>query len=547
MSTFKDKVVYQIYPKSFADSTGSGTGDLRGIIDHLDYLKDLGVDMLWLNPIYASPQVDNGYDISDYRRIDPAYGTMEDFEELVREADRRGLGIMMDMVLNHTSTEHEWFQKALAGDPDYMDYYIFEDPKPDGDMPTHWESKFGGSVWEYVPDLGKYYLHLFDPKQADLNWKNPKVRQECADIVKFWMDKGVKGLRFDVVNLISKPDSWQEDDQGDGRRFYTDGPRVHEYLKELNAASFGQSEEPLMTVGEMSSTTMKNCRKYASEQERELSMVFSFPHLKVDYEDLKKWHPKPFDFQELKRLLFTWQTGMQEAGSWNTLFWECHDQPRSVSRFGDDKKYWKESAKMLAGAMFLLQGTPYILQGQELGMTNNHFTRLDQYRDVESLNAARILAKEGKTEAEILEILDRHSRDNGRTPMAWDASEKAGFTTGTPWMEINPNHATINVASEEADPDSVLHFFRDLIALRKKMPVLQEGMIEPLLEEDPRIMAYRRTDGDQNVLVLANFYGTEAPLPAGLVPEAGRQLLGNYPTAGEADHLRPYELRVIAE
>lgn len=547
MSTFKDKVVYQIYPKSFADSTGSGTGDLQGIIAHLDYLKDLGVDMLWLNPVYASPQVDNGYDISDYRRIDPAYGTMADFEELVQEANRRGLGIMMDMVLNHTSTEHEWFQKALAGDPEYMDYYIFEDPKPDGGMPTRWESKFGGPVWEYVPELGKYYLHLFDPKQADLNWKNPKVRQECADIVKFWMDKGVKGLRFDVVNLISKPDTWQEDDQGDGRRFYTDGHRVHEYLKELNAASFGQSEEPLMTVGEMSSTTMENCRKYASRKEQELSMVFSFHHLKVDYADLKKWHPKPFDFLELKRLLFTWQTGMQEAGSWNTLFWECHDQPRSVSRFGDDQTCWKESAKMLAGALFLLQGTPYILQGQELGMTNNHFTRLDQYRDVESLNAARILADQGKPEAEILEILDRHSRDNGRTPMPWDASEKAGFTTGTPWMELNPNHTWINVASEQQDPDSVLHFYQDLIALRKKMSVLQEGRIEPLLEKDPRIMAYRRTDGDQSVLVLANFYGMKALLPAGLVPEKGRKLLGNYPTEGKADHLRPYELRVIEE
>lgn len=505
MQSFKDKVIYQIYPKSFADTTGNGFGDLKGITEHLDYVKSLGADMIWLNPIYPSPMVDNGYDISDYRAINPEFGTMEDFEELVREAKKRGIGIMLDMVFNHTSTEHEWFQKALQGDPEYMDYYIFEDPKENGDMPTHWESKFGGPVWEYVPSLNKYYLHLFDPKQADLNWKNPKVREECADVIRFWMDKGVEGFRFDVINLIDKPDEWKEDENGDGRFLYTDGPRVHEYLKELNRNSFGQAEPASVTVGEMSSTTLDNCKRYASEKEHELDMVFSFHHLKVDYKNQEKWNLKSFDFLELKRLLFDWQCAMQEADSWNTLFWECHDQPRSLSRFGDEKNYPKESAKLLAGALFLMRGTPYFLQGEELGVTNNHFASLEQYRDVESLNAAEILKNNGRSEQEILEILDARSRDNGRSPMYWDASEKAGFTAGKPWMDINPNHVAINVASEEADPDSVLNFYRKLFALRKEMPVLQEGKIIPLLRDDPQILAYKRELDGKQVLVLANF------------------------------------------
>ena len=545
MSAFQDKVVYQIYPKSFADTAGSGTGDLRGILSHLDYLRDLGVDMLWLNPVYCSPQVDNGYDVSDYCSIDPVYGSMEDFEELTREAKKRGIGIMMDMVFNHTSTEHKWFKKALAGDPEYKDFYIWADAKEDGSMPTQWESKFGGPVWEYVPQFHQYYLHLFDPKQADLNWKNPKVRQAAADVVKFWMDKGVIGFRFDVINLISKPDVWQEDDQGDGRRFYTDGPMMHAYLKELHQNSFGQSPEHIMTVGEMSSTSMEDCRRYASAKEKELDMVFSFHHLKVDYRNREKWDPMPLDLRELKKVLFSWQTGMQEADSWNTLFWECHDQPRALSRFGDEVNYPKESAKLLAGALFLMRGTPYILQGQELGMTNNHFQSLDQYRDVESLNAAEMLREKGKTEAEILEILDARSRDNGRTPMPWNGTEKAGFTTGTPWMDINPNHKSINVEDEEKDPDSVLNFYKELLKLRKAMPVLQEGSIEPLLEDDPQILAYRRHLGQDHVLVLANFSGDPAEIPARLIPEGARKLLGNCNDSMEEGKLRPWELAVL--
>lgn len=547
MQSFKDKVIYQIYPKSFADTTGNGFGDLKGITEHLDYVKSLGADMIWLNPIYPSPMVDNGYDISDYRATNPEFGTMEDFEELVREAKKRGIGIMLDMVFNHTSTEHEWFQKALQGDPEYMDYYIFEDPKENGDMPTHWESKFGGPVWEYVPSLNKYYLHLFDPKQADLNWKNPKVREECADVIRFWMDKGVEGFRFDVINLIDKPDEWKEDENGDGRFLYTDGPRVHEYLKELNRNSFGQAEPASVTVGEMSSTTLDNCKRYASEKEHELDMVFSFHHLKVDYKNQEKWNLKPFDFLELKRLLFDWQCAMQEADSWNTLFWECHDQPRSLSRFGDEKNYPKESAKLLAGALFLMRGTPYFLQGEELGVTNNHFHSLDQYRDVESLNAAEILKNDGKSEQEILEILDARSRDNGRSPMYWDASEKAGFTAGKPWMDINPNHVSMNVASEEADPDSVLNFYRKLFALRKEMPVLQEGKIIPLLRDDPQILAYKRALDGKQVLVLANFYKDPVRIPEEIQSEIKQAhlLLSNYQQAAEHSHLRPYELLVF--
>lgn len=538
MEDFANKVVYQIYPRSFQDTDGDGFGDLRGIVERLDYLEDLGVDYLWLNPFFVSPQKDNGYDIADYRQIDPRFGTMEDLDALIQAAQEHHIGLMFDMVFNHTSVEHEWFQKALAGDEKYKNYYIFKKPV-DGHMPNNWVSKFGGPVWEYVPALGEYYLHLYDASQADLNWDNPAVRQECADIVKFWMDKGVKGFRFDVVNNMSKG-SFEDDFIGDGRRFYSDGPHIHEYLHGLNRASFGQ-DPSIMTVGEMSSTSLENCQKYANPDNEELGMVFNFHHLKVDYENKQKWTLKPFDFMELKELFNTWQTGMQETSSNQALFWNCHDQPRSLSRFGDDKNYPVESAKMLAMALHMMRGTPYIYQGEEIGMTNNEFDSIEQYRDVESTNYYEILKAEGKEEAEILAILGAKSRDNARSPMQWTAGKNAGFSTAEPWMRVNPNHATINVEAATADPDSIYSFYKKLIRLRKESDTIQHGTYVPLLEEHERVLAYKRVGKDEEIVVLCNFYGEETTVSLRMEADV---LLSNYADFQMRDGevtLRPYE------
>lgn len=534
---FKDKVVYQIYTKSFRDANGDGLGDLRGVIEKLDYLRDLGVDYLWLTPFFQSPLNDNGYDISDYRAIDPVFGTMEDVEELIAEAEKRGLGLMFDMVFNHTSTEHEWFRRALAGEKKYQDYYIFREGGPDA-PPTNWESKFGGSAWEYVPELGKWYLHLYDRTQADLNWDNPEVRGELKDVLRFWKAKGVKGFRFDVVNLISKPAVFEDDHQGDGRRFYTDGPHIHEYLKEMVAdADIGD----MVTVGEMSSTSLDNCVRYTNPAEKELSMTFSFHHLKVDYKDGNKWELQPPDLGRLKDLLTTWQLEMQRAGGWNAVFWCNHDQPRAVSRFGDDGKYWKQSAKMLATCVHLLRGTPYVYQGEELGMTNAGHASIEQYRDVESLNYYRIMLEAGKTEAEALEVLRQRSRDNGRTPMQWDGSPNAGFTDGTPWILPPENYQTINAEAELRDPDSILQYYKRLVQLRKEEPVIAAGQIEFLFRDVPEVFSYRRFLGTQDLFVVNNLTGHEVTL--GDVPWAGcEKVLGNYADASKV--LRPYEAAV---
>ena len=501
MNDFKDKVVYQIYPKSFMDSNGDGFGDLKGVTAKLDYLADLGVDYLWLTPFFPSPQRDNGYDVADYRAVDPRYGTMEDLEELICEADRRGIGLMLDMVFNHTSTEHAWFQRALAGEKKYQDYYIFKNGTPDN-LPTNWVSKFGGPAWQYVPQLGKWYLHLFDVTQADLNWENPAVREEMADILRFWKAKGIKGFRFDVVNLISKPEVYEDDFAGDGRRFYTDGRNVHKYLKELVAAG---GIDGMVTVGEMSSTSLENCIGYTAAGNHELSMCFNFHHLKVDYKNGDKWALMPADHLALKKLFQTWQEGMQAHGGWNALFWCNHDQPRAVSRFGSDTTYWKESAEMLAVAIHFMRGTPYIYQGEELGMTNPHFTKIEQYRDVESRNYYRILREQGKTEAETLDIIAQRSRDDSRTPMQWDASENAGFTTGTPWIGIADNYKAINAAAQMDAPDSIRSFYKTLVALRKKMPVISAGKIEFLYPDNADLLAYRRYDGETELLGSAYF------------------------------------------
>ena len=514
-------------------------GDLQGVLDKMDYLQELGVELLWSTPFFPSPQRDNGYDVSDYCAVDPRFGTMEELEELIAEADKRNIGLMFDMVFNHTSTEHEWFQKALAGDEKYQNYYIFKDGAPDK-IPTNWASKFGGPAWEYVPSLGKWYLHLFDATQADLNWENPEVREELKNVLRFWKTKGVKGFRFDVVNLISKPEIFENDYIGDGRRFYTDGRHVHEFLKEM-VRDAGIAD--MTTVGEMSSTSLDNCVRYTAPKEQELSMVFSFHHLKVDYKDGDKWSLMTADLMKLKDLFCTWQEGMQAEDGWNAVFWCNHDQPRAVSRFGNEDKYWKESAKMLAAAIHLMRGTPYIYQGEEIAMTNPHYTSIDQYRDVESLNYYRILMENGKTSEEALQILAERSRDNGRTPMQWDDSHAAGFTTGTPWIYPPENYRQINAAAQMNDETSVRAFYKKLVQLRKEMEVISEGKIEFLMKEDESVLAYRRYTDSQEMLVMCNLTSEEAPvtLPQGW--ENTDVLIANWDNATALTDLtlRPYE------
>lgn len=533
------KVVYQIYPKSFQDTDGDGFGDLRGVIERLDYLAELGVDYLWITPFFTSPQYDNGYDIADYRNIDPRYGTMEDFDELVREAAKRGMYLVMDMVLNHTSTKHEWFQKALKGDPKYRNYYIFKKGK-NGLPPTNWVSKFGGNAWSYLPETDEYYLHLFHVTQADLNWENPEVRQDIYDTVNFWLEKGVKGLRFDVINLISKPDVYEDDLEGDGHRFYTDGPKIHQYLQELNENTFGKYDD-VVTVGEMSSTTLENSIRYSNPESNELSMIFSFHHLKVDYPSGNKWEIEPFRFHDLKKHLFTWQEEMEKGGGWNALFWCNHDQPRIVSRIGNEKEYRVKSAKCLATAIHGLKGTPYIYQGEEIGMTNAGYTSIDEYMDIESLNYYNILKLQGKSEEEVIRILGAKSRDNSRTPMQWDASENAGFTKGTPWLKVCDRYKEINTESRH-EPDSVFQYYKELVKLRKELPVIQKGAVTPLLREDKEILAYKREYQGKELYVFCNFFDGEVKVPYS-IPEDCKSILSNYGEEISPKELvlRPYE------
>ncbi|WP_449620446.1 alpha,alpha-phosphotrehalase [Robertmurraya sp. Marseille-Q9965] len=541
---WKKAVVYQIYPKSFNDTTGNGEGDLQGIIEKLDYLKELGVDVLWLTPIYESPQKDNGYDISDYYNIHEPYGSMKDFEQLLEEAHKRGLKIIMDIVINHTSTAHEWFQKALSakGNP-YRDYYVWKDSK-EGEPPTNWISKFGGSAWQYDEASGQYYLHLFDVTQADLNWENEAVRKDLYKMMEYWLEKGVDGFRLDVINLISKDQSFPNDDQGDGRRFYTDGPRIHEYLHEMNQAVF--SKYDIMTVGEMSSTSIENCIRYTNPKSAELNMTFNFHHLKVDYPNGEKWTKADFDFQELKNILSKWQVEMNKGSGWNALFWCNHDQPRVVSRFGNDGEYHKESAKMLATAIHMMQGTPYIYQGEEFGMTNPKFNDIDEYRDVESLNIFQIMKEEGRSEEEILEILKQKSRDNSRTPVQWNDEKNAGFTTGTPWIPTASNYKEINAEKALEDKDSIFYHYQKLIQLRKEYDIITDGDYQLLLEDHEDIFAYVRSTSSEKLLVINNFYGKETTfeLPESLNGYSVEILLSNYQDSStdiQKIQLRPYE------
>jgi trehalose-6-phosphate hydrolase len=540
---WQSAVIYQIYPKSFQDSGARGTGDLKGIMARLDYLKTLGVDALWLTPVYVSPQVDNGYDIADYLNIDPAYGTMTDFEALLGAAHARGIRIVMDIVVNHTSTEHAWFKSAL-GDKNspYRDYYIWKDPV-DGGVPNNWQSKFGGSAWELDPATGQYYLHLFAREQADLNWENPAVRAEVKKIIHFWAKKGVDGFRLDVINLISKDQAFPDDEVGDGRRFYTDGPRIHEFLQDVSRDVF--APVGAMTVGEMSSTSLEHCQRYGALDGSELSMVFNFHHLKVDYPGGDKWTKAPFDFLELKRIFNHWQSGMHGKG-WSALFWCNHDQPRIASRFGDEGEHRVVAAKMLASTLHGLQGTPYIYQGEEIGMTNPGYQHIDDYQDVESRNIFAIKQAEGMSEAEILAILGAKSRDNSRTPMQWSAAPNAGFTSGTPWLKPAANYPEINAEAALADQHSVFWHYRDLIALRKAHPIFTQGDYQELLTGHPQIWAYARRAHGQTLLVVSNFYGepVEFALPAELQSGEARLLLGNYPDSParpQSCKLRPYE------
>ena len=528
MKDFKKSTVYQIYPKSFNDSNGDGIGDLNGVIEKLDYLSELGIDYIWLTPFFVSPQIDNGYDIEDYYNIDPIFGTIDDFDNLVLECKKRNIEIMLDMVFNHTSTKHKWFKNALNGDQKYKDFYIFK-KGINGKEPTNWQSKFGGSAWEYVEKFNEYYLHLFDRTQGDLNWENEEVRNEIYKIVTFWINKGVKGFRLDVVNLISKPEKFENDQIGDGRRFYTDGPKIHKYLKELNKNTFGKYED-IVTVGEMSSTSIESCIKYTNPKEKELSMVFNFHHLKVDYDKGDKWTLMDFDFKKLKSLFKSWQEEMEKGNGWNALFWCNHDQPRIVSRFGNTDKYHKESAKMLATTMYMMRGTPYVYQGEEIGMTNPDFDSIEQYRDVESKNYFKILQKSGIDDSKIYRILNSKSRDNSRTPMQWDDSKNAGFSGADPWIPVGKSYKSINVETALKDKNSIFYHYKKLIKLRKEYDVISYGSFKIILENHDKVLAYTRKLENTELVILNNFYSenTEVILDESVTFDNSKILLTNY-------------------
>ncbi len=528
---WQSAVFYQIYPKSFQDTTGTGVGDLRGILSHLDYLETLGVDGLWLSPVCQSPQVDNGYDISDYRAIDPMFGTLEDMEELIREAKKRGISIILDLVLNHCSDQHAWFLEAKKGrNNPYHDYFIWR--SGDGvTPPTTQRATFGGPAWTWVPELGEWYYHQFAPAQPDLNWDNPMVRRELYATIRFWVDKGVEGFRLDVIDQIAKVA-----DEG----ITCNGPRLHEFLRELSREAF--IEEGLVTVGETWGADVERARLYSAPDASELSMVFQFQHMGLDQQPGKdKWDLKPLYLPELKEVFRHWQQGLHGCG-WNSLFLNNHDLPRTVSRWGNPREYRVESAKMLSTMLHGMQGTPYIFQGEELGMTNAHM-EIGEYMDIETQNLYRERIAQGYPEEEVMRSIHARSRDNARTPMQWTAGENAGFTTGTPWLKVNPNHTGINAEAALADPDSVFYHYQKLIRLRKEYPVFREGSFTLLCPEDEKIFAYTRDHRLQHLLVVCNF--TDETLPYA-IPQAFRGsqvLLSNYPAP--AEHLRPYEAMML--
>ena len=547
---WKEAVIYQIYPRSFMDSNGDGIGDLQGIISRLDYLKYLGIDVIWLSPVYKSPNDDNGYDISDYQDIMDEFGTMADFDELLSAAHERGIKIVMDLVVNHTSDEHRWFvESRKSTDNDYRDYYIWREGQDAQTPPNNWGSCFGGSAWQYDETTGMYYLHLFSKKQPDLNWDNPKVRQEVFDMMTWWCNKGIDGFRMDVISMISKtkemPDGEVNGLYGDFGPYCVHGPNVHKYLQEMNEKVLSRYD--IMTVGETAGVTTELAKQYAGETTRELNMVFQFEHVESDGK-YGKWTDEKLPLTTLKKTLSRWQTELYDQ-AWNSLFWNNHDQPRAVSRFGDDRPQYREiSAKMLATCLHMLQGTPYIYQGEELGMTNYPFQSPDDFRDIESINAYREWCCEGSLSHEVFwPCITFKSRDNARTPMQWDDSKQAGFTAGTPWIAVNPNYQEINAKAETADPDSVFHYYRKLIALRKENPIMVYGKYEALMEDNEELFVYTRTLDQEKLLVVCSFcdHETTFSIPnefrgtSCLISNTGNAYAGNEVT------LQPYEAFVL--
>lgn len=549
---WKESVVYQIYPRSFCDSNGDGIGDLNGITGKLDYLKELGVDVIWLSPVYKSPNDDNGYDISDYQAIMDEFGTMEDFDRMLATAHEKGIKIMMDLVVNHTSDEHKWFiESRKSTDNPYRDYYIWRPAKEDGSLPNNWGSCFSGPAWEYDKTTDMYFLHLFSKKQPDLNWDNPVVRQEVFDMMNWWLKKGVDGFRMDVISLISKEPGLPDKEPGiNGYATFNvsaNGPHVHEYLQEMRQKALNNADT--ITVGECSGVTLEEAKKYARSDEKELNMVFQFEHMDVDSDEKAgKWTTRKMDLRDLKKILTRWQKGLQDI-AWNSLYWENHDQPRSVSRFGNDSDEYREiSAKMLATCIHMMQGTPYVYQGEELGMTNCPFNTLDNFRDLESINAFHELTEQGKmTEEDMMAAIGYKGRDNARTPMQWDDSAYAGFSTANPWIMVNPNYTKINAKDQVNREDSVFKYYQKLIKLRHESELIVYGTYDLILDDDKDIYAYIRTLGDEKLIVYCNFSENtrEVEIPEEFVN--GKVLISNYSDA-KANHkitLRPYEAIVI--
>lgn len=530
---WKNAVIYQIYPRSFQDTNDDGIGDIPGIIRHLDYLKELGIDAIWLSPVYQSPQDDNGYDISDYQNIDPLFGTLDDMDELIAEAKKRNIKIIMDLVLNHSSDEHFWFKEALKGkDNPYHDYYIWQDGE-EGTLPNDIESAFGGPTWTWVPELSQYYFHMFSVKQPDLNWQNPKLRQELYKMIQWWIDRGIEGFRLDVLDMLGK----------DPLNMITDnGEDLHPFIKEMSEATFGKAG--LVSVGEAWSTTLQNAPLYSGPDRNELSMVFQFEHILLDQQEGKeKWDLAPLPFLKLKECLSAWQTTLHGKG-WNSLFFENHDLPRIISRWGNDGEYREVCAKMFATLLHGMEGTPYIYQGEELGMTNIRLP-IEEYRDIETLNCYRIRSEKGYKKEDIMESIYARSRDNARTPMQWDTSSQAGFTKGTPWLPVNPNYKEINAASQINDENSIFTYYKKLIKLRKELSVIRNGRYTLLLENDEAIFAYTRENDFQKLFVICNFYEEETSFPFDeIIPEGSKLLLSNYQEIKDPAVLRPYEARM---
>lgn len=549
---WKESVVYQIYPRSFCDSNGDGIGDLNGITGKLDYLKELGIDVIWLSPVYKSPNDDNGYDISDYQAIMDEFGTMEDFDRMLATAHEKGIKIMMDLVVNHTSDEHKWFiESHKSTDNPYRDYYIWRPAKEDGSLPNNWGSCFSGPAWEYDKTTDMYFLHLFSKKQPDLNWDNPAVRQDVFDMMNWWLKKGVDGFRMDVISLISKEPGLPDKEPGiNGYATFNvsaNGPHVHEYLQEMRQKALNNADT--ITVGECSGVTLEEAKKYARSDEKELNMVFQFEHMDVDSDEKAgKWTTRKMDLRNLKKILTRWQKGLQDI-AWNSLYWENHDQPRSVSRFGNDSDEYREiSAKMLATCIHMMQGTPYVYQGEELGMTNCPFNTLDNFRDLESINAFHELTEQGKmTEEDMMAAIGYKGRDNARTPMQWDDSAYAGFSTANPWIMVNPNYTKINAKDQINREDSVFKYYQKLIKLRHESELIVYGTYDLILDDDKDIYAYIRTLGDEKLIVYCNFSENtrEVELPEEFTN--GKVLISNYIDA-KVNHkitLRPYEAIVI--